>query len=108
MLENAPIAKGDQNREAEHNDRRITVHVKHLSEHEKVSFKVVLSQTLQQVWDEAYLELEIARSERDVFQAPHKPNPIDLMPHITLTLDEARKRDLCKDDFEIAAGTGGA
>ena len=108
MSDSAVIAEGDKNKENVHSGHEVSVHVKHLGEHEKVSFKVGLSQTLQQIWDEAYKELEIAKSDRDVFQAPHKPNPIDLMPHITLTLKEAQTRDLCKHDFEIAAGTGGA
>ncbi len=90
-------------------EREDTVHVKHLGEHEKVTFKVALSKTLQQIWDQAYVELKIAKQERDVFQAPQKKgNPTDLTPYLSLRLDEAQRRKLCEDDFEIAAGTGGA
>jgi hypothetical protein len=85
-----------------------TVHVTHLAEHEKVNFKVVPTITLQALWDESYKELKIKKEPRDVFQAPHKPNPIDLMPHLALTLEQAQEKGLCKDQFEIAAGTGGA
>lgn len=90
-------------------DREVPVHVKHLGEHEKVTFKTLLSNTLQQIWDQAYVELEIEKQERDVFQAPQKKdNPIDLMPHLGLKLEQAQSQKLCENDFEIAAGTGGA
>jgi hypothetical protein len=89
-------------------DREINVHVTHLGEHEKENFKVELHATLQQIWDRAYQELKIEKAGRDVFQAPGKPNPIDLMPYLGLTLEEAQRQELCKKDFEIAAGTGGA
>lgn len=90
-------------------EREETVHVKHLGEHEKVNFKVALSRTLQEIWDRAYVELEIPRQERDVFQAPQKKdNPKDLTPHLGLTLETAQTQNICDKDFEIAAGTGGA
>lgn len=85
-----------------------TVHVTHLGEHETANFKVIPTITLQALWDESYQELKITKTPRDVFQAPHKPNPIDLMPHLALTLEQAQHKDLCKHRFEIAAGTGGA
>lgn len=86
----------------------VTIHVRHLGEHEKETFKAALSWTLQALWDRAYEELTITKSERDVLQAPSKPNPIDLMPHLGLTFAAARAQNLCDRDFEIAAGTGGA
>lgn len=87
----------------------LKVSFRHLAEHEKAKFDVDGSLTLQQVWDQAYVELEIARGERDVLQAPGKhDNPISLMEHLGLTLDEARDRELCDREFEIAARTGGA
>lgn len=87
----------------------VTIHVKHLAEHEKANFKVDLTDTLQQIWDQSYLKLEIERQERDVFQAPRKnDNPVDLTPHLALTLDQAQSQGFCEDDFEIAARTGGA
>jgi len=85
-----------------------TVHVTHLADHEKVNFKVIPTITLQALWDESYEELKIKKEPRDVFQAPHKPNPTDLMPYLALTLAQAQQKGLCKDHFEIAAGTGGA
>jgi hypothetical protein len=86
----------------------VTVHVRHLGEHEKESFKAELGWTLQQLWDRAYEELAIAKSDRDVLKAPSKPNPIDLMPHLGQTFQAARAQNLCDREFEIAAGTGGA
>ena len=84
------------------------VHVRHIGELEKASFEVQPTITLQVLWDRSYKELGIQKKDRDVFQAPHKGNPIDLTPYIGLTLAEAHRKDLCKDHFEIAAGTGGA
>lgn len=89
--------------------RQVNVHVKHLGEHEKVTFKVSVGATLQQIWDEAYVELKIAKQDRDVLQAPHKKeNPTDLTPFLSLTLNDAQDQEVCENDFEIAAGTGGA
>jgi hypothetical protein len=84
------------------------VHVCHIGEHEKASFEVQLTITLQALWDRSYKELGVQKKDRDVFQAPHKANPIDLTPYLALTLAEAQRKDLCKDHFEITAGTGGA
>lgn len=84
------------------------VHVRHIGEHEKASFEVKPTITLQSLWDRSYKELHIQKKERDVFQAPHRGAPIDLTPYLGLTLTEAQHKELCKDHFEIAAGTGGA
>jgi hypothetical protein len=88
----------------------VTIHVKHLGEHEKKTFKVAASQTLQQIWIQAYLELAIAKQDRDVFQVRKNKqgNPIDLAPYFSLSLKTAQDEGICDDDFEIAAGTGGA
>lgn len=86
----------------------IKVHVRHIGEHENVNFEVLPSISLQALWDRSYQELEISKKDRDVFQAPHGPNPIDLTPYLALTVAEAQQQNLCKDHFEIAAGTGGA
>jgi len=92
-----------------HNAHDVTVHVKHLGEHEKENFKVPPAWTLQQIWDQAYLELKVAKQDRDLFQAPQKKdNPVDLTPHLSLTLAAAQTAGLCDVEFEIAAGTGGA
>lgn len=97
---------GNKGQDREHH---VPVHVKHLGEHEKATFKVALTRTLQQIWDESYDELKIAKQDRDVFQAPQKKdNPRDLTPHLGLTLEAAQAQELCENDFEIAAGTGGA
>jgi hypothetical protein len=94
--------------EASAHQKLIKVHVLHIGEHEKANFDVQPSIILQALWDRSYKELGIPKKDRDVFQAPHKPNPIDLTPYLALTLAEAQRKDLCKDHFEIAAGTGGA
>jgi hypothetical protein len=88
--------------------KEVTVHVLHVGEHEHKSFKVLLSITLLALWDLSYKELGIPKKDRDVFQAPHKPNPVDLTPYLGLTLAEAQRKELCEDHFEIVAGTGGA
>lgn len=108
MSDNAVAAEhgGESERRGDH---QVTVHVKHLGEHEKTNFKVPLGWTLQQIWDKAYDELGIDRQDRDVFQAPQKKdNPKDLTPYLGLTLEAAQAQRICEDDFEIAAGTGGA
>lgn len=96
-----------------HSDNRpnadeVVVHFRHLNERETANFKVSLDQTLRAIWQEAYNKLEVAQDARDVLQAPGKPNPIDLMPHLDKTLRQAQTEGLCDTHFEIAAGTGGA
>ncbi len=108
MTESVAAADRGGNQDKDH-DREMTVHVKHLGEHAKENFKILPGATLQQLWDKAYDELGIARQERDVLQAPRKTgNPVDLTPHLGLSLVEAQAQELCGKDFEIAAGTGGA
>ena len=100
--------EGEKGRRGD-NDRLVTVKFKHLAEHERANFKASLDETLQAIWERAYGELEIARGERDVLQAPGKhDNPTNLMPHLGLTLSQAQQQDLCDRDFEIASETGGA
>lgn len=84
------------------------VDIKHLGELETASFKIAETASLQEVWDRAYAELEIARDPRDVFQADLMGEPIDLMDHLQLSLKAAQEQNLCKRKFEIAARTGGA
>jgi hypothetical protein len=95
-------------RERDDNDD-VKVRFRHLAEHEAARFEVDDDETLQAIWDRAYVELAVNRGERDVLQAP-KPggNPINLMEHLALSLEEARSRELCDRTFEIAARTGGA
>ena len=53
-------------KEAEQRD--VVVHVVHVNEAERVSFKERLDVTLQRVWDKSYEELKITRQAKDVFQ----------------------------------------
>lgn len=84
------------------------VHVKHLGELETATFKVAETATLQEIWDKAYSELDVAKDARDVFQAEVNGQPVSLMDHLGFSLIDAQARDLCKRKFEIAARTGGA
>jgi hypothetical protein len=104
-------AERDLEKAKDHDDDEddVKVRFRHLAEHEKVKFDADEDLSLQAIWDEAYVELEIARGERDVLQAPGPHgNPVSLMEHLALTLKQARRRELCDRDFEIAARTGGA
>lgn len=89
----------------------VSVRFTHLVEREKAKFDVDPERTLQSIWNQSYDELEVAKTDRDVLQAPAKhkhDNPVSLMDHLSLSLREAQRRELCDDEFEIAAGTGGA
>lgn len=91
--------------------RDVQVHFKHLGERERANFKVATDRTLQSIWDEAYGELKVEKTERDVLQAPadkKRENPVSLMDHLGLSLEQAQAQGLCDKEFEIAAGTGGA
>lgn len=93
----------------DHGPKQDTVHFLHLGEREKANFKVAVDRTLQSIWDQSYDELKVAKTDRDVLQAPAKKgNPLSLMNHLSLTLEQAQQAALCDKDFEIAAGTGGA
>jgi hypothetical protein len=90
-------------------DHGVKVQFRHLAEHEKASFRVDEDMTLQAIWDQSYLELDITRGDRDVLQAPGQGGAaVSLMEHLALTLKQARHRELCDHAFEIAARTGGA
>lgn len=92
-----------------HGPKEMTVHFLHLGDREKANFKVAIDRTLQSIWDQAYVEMEVTKTDRDVLQAPAKKgNPVSLMDHLSLTLAQAQQAKLCDKDFEIAAGTGGA
>jgi hypothetical protein len=87
---------------------RVTVHVVHVNETERASFKEKETATLQHVWDHAYEELHIERKPKDVFQTGGK-HPVSLMSHLGLTLEQARKQKVITDyHFGIASETGGA
>lgn len=95
-------------KEAERERDVVTVHVIHVNEVEKASFKEKLTATLQQVWDKSYVELKIARKPKDVFQTEGK-HPKSLMNYLGLTLEQAREKHVIEDFcFGIASETGGA
>lgn len=94
----------------DHNDHhdRVTAHVTHVNEVKKVNFKEPITATLQQVWDDAYTELKIAKDPKDIFQTADK-QPKSLMSHLTLTLRQAEQQKVIDDfKFEIVKETGGA
>jgi hypothetical protein len=94
--------------EVEHERGLVTVHVIHVNEVEKASFKEKLIATLQQVWDKSYKELKILPKPKDIFQTAGK-HPKSLMSHLGLTLDQARQQKIIEDFcFGIASETGGA
>jgi hypothetical protein len=96
----------DEIREAERD--LVTVHVVHVNEVQRTAFKEKRSATLQQVWDEGYLKLEIPRNPKDVFQTAGE-HPKSLMSHLNLTLEQALKQGVIDDyRFGIASETGGA
>lgn len=93
-------------RAAEH--EFVTVHVVHVNEVEHASFKERRAATLQEVWDESYIKLEIARNPKDVFQTQGE-HPKSLMNYLALTLEQARKDKIIDDyRFGIVSETGGA
>lgn len=94
--------------EAEHERGTVLVHVVHVNEVEKASFREKLTATLRQVWDNSYTKLEIPRKPKDVFQTGGE-HPKSLMNHLDLTLERARDQHVVEDFcFGIASETGGA
>lgn len=96
---------------AEHTESGVklaTVHVVHVNEAERVSFKVKITATLQQVWDKAYEEFNIPRGSNDIFQTGGN-HPKSLMENLSLTLDQAKDQKVIENyQFGIASETGGA
>lgn len=103
------VATAIEEIEAAEEDREtVVVHVIHVNEVEKASFKERLTATLQQVWDKSYLELKIPRQPKDVFQTAGA-HPKSLMSHLGLTLKQALEQKVIEDyRFGIASETGGA
>jgi hypothetical protein len=94
--------------EAEHERGTVMVHVIHVNEVEKTSFREKVTATLRQVWDESYSKLGIPRKPKDVFQTAGE-NPKSLMNHLDLTLEHAHDQHIIEDFcFGIASETGGA
>jgi hypothetical protein len=86
----------------------VEVHVVHVNELEKATFKEKVKTTLQQVWDKSYMELRLERKPKDVFQtAGAQPKP--LTGYLQLTLEQAREQKVIGNfHFGIASETGGA
>jgi hypothetical protein len=94
-------------KKAEH-DHQVKVHVVHVNEVQKASFKEPEKATLQKVWDDSYGELEIAKKPKDVFQTGGD-HPKSLMSHLGLSLEKAKKDGVITDHhFGIVSETGGA
>lgn len=86
----------------------VMVHVVHVNELEKKSFREAWGRTLQQVWDDAYSKLEIERRPKDVFQSGGE-HPKSLMGHLALTLEQALHQKVIDGfHFGIVSETGGA
>ena len=91
---------------AEHD--HVEVHVVHVNEVEKASFKQKVTATLQQVWEKSYDELKIPREPKDIFQTGGE-HPKSLMNDLALTLEQAKERKVIENyHFGIASETGGA
>lgn len=96
-------------REAEkHRCDAVEVRVTHVNDVESVEFEVSRHATLQVVWDQAYLELKVAKQPRDIFQTGGS-DPRSLMSHLAMTLEQAKEQGVITNfHFEIVADTGGA
>jgi hypothetical protein len=82
------------------------VEVEDLHTNDSKSFHAKWTDTVQQVWDQAYKELGEARRETDVFECKDGQS---LMGVLTLTLEQLRERHTCQNrKFQIRGGTGGA
>lgn len=98
----------DEIKQAERERDTVEVHVVHVNEVEKASFKEKLHSTLQQVWDKSYIALKITREPKDVFQTGGE-HPKSLMNYLGLSLEEARRQEVIENfHFGIASETGGA
>lgn len=93
---------------SDHRHDTVEVRVTHVNEVESAIFKVSRHTTLQAVWDQAYLELKIAKQDKDTFQtAGDKPK--SLTSYLAVTLEQAKEQGVITNyHFEIVAETGGA
>lgn len=84
------------------------LHFKHIPEAEQANFKMAKSTSLQAAWDQAYVEMGIARGANDVLQtAGGKPK--SLQSYLGYTLAQLKdERIITAYNFEIVAATGGA
>lgn len=92
----------------ERGSHTIKVHVLHVNETERASFRMAKTSTLREVWAQAYIELKVDRREKDIFQTGGH-SPVSLMGHLDLTLKQAHEQKLVDDyKFSIVCETGGA
>lgn len=92
----------------DHHDHEVKVHVVHVNEVEKTSFKEPETASLQAVWDDAYDKLEIPKKPKDVFQTGGE-HPKSLMSHLGLSLKKAKHDGVITNfHFGIVSETGGA
>lgn len=69
-------------------------------------FHVPWSDTLQQVWDQAYIELKEKRVDGDAFECQDGHS---LMGNLGQTLEQLRDQKICVDrKFQIRGPAGGA
>lgn len=82
------------------------VEVVYLKTNEETKFHARWSDTLQQVWDQAYKELGEAKQAGDSFECQ---DGTKLDPYLTLTLEQLRERKICVNrKFQIRGPAGGA
>lgn len=87
-------------------DRGPIVEVADLNTNREVKFHAAWSDTLKTIFERAYHELNEAKVEGDEFICQTGPS---LMPHLQLTLEQAREQHLCPNrKFAIRRPTGGA
>lgn len=93
---------------SDHRHDIVEVHVRHVNEVELAAFKVSRHATLRAVWDQAYLELKLAKQDKDTFQtAGDKPK--SLTSYLAMTLEQAKEQGVITNyHFEIVSETGGA
>lgn len=87
-------------------DERPEVEVVYLNTNEEAKFHAAWENSLQHVWDRAYVELGETRREGDEFQCQDGHS---LMSDLHLTLAELREKHICQDrKYAIRSATGGA
>lgn len=89
-------------------EKKVTIHITHVPEVENRKFREVVTETLQQCWDQCYVELDIARDPKDIFQTDGA-HPKSLMSYLGITLEAAHDQKIIKNyHFAIVKETGGA
>lgn len=96
--------------ESEH-EPTVEVQVKSLVTGERSTFKMPLTATLDQAWEEAYTKLKETKREGDTFQCAAPDEGKSLMSDLGVTLEQAREQRLCGSEachYEIKGPSGGA